>query len=61
MQENPYVGTAPVAYDEYFTIMGAQVHGRFPLKIPQQVIDKAMSDIVGVEHAKKTLVASSIG
>jgi len=61
MQENPYVGTAPVAYDEYFTIMGAQVHGRFPLKIPQQVIDKAMTDIVGVKHAKKTLVASSIG
>jgi predicted ATPase with chaperone activity len=50
-----------VAYDEYFTIMGAQVQGRFPLNIPKQVIDNAMSDVVGVEHAKKTLVASSIG
>lgn len=61
MQENPYVGIAPVAYDEYFTIMGAQVQGRFPLKIPKAVIDKALDDVVGVEDAKKTLIASAIG
>lgn len=61
IQENPYVGIAPVAYDEYFTIMGAQVKGRFPLKIPQEVIDKALDDVVGVEDAKNTLIASAIG
>lgn len=61
MQENPYVGIAPVAYDEYFAIMGAQVKGRFPLKIPHEVIDKALDDVVGVEDAKNTLIASAIG
>jgi len=61
IQENPYVGIAPVAYDEYFTIMGAQVKGRFPLKIPKEVIDKALDDVVGVEDAKNTLIASAIG
>lgn len=61
MQENPYIGMAPVSYDEYFTIMGAQVKSRFPLKIPKEVIEKALKDVVGVEKAKKTLVASSIG
>ncbi len=61
MHENPYIGMAPVSYDEYFTIMDAQVKGRFPLKIPKQVIEKALEDVVGVEKAKKTLVASSIG
>lgn len=61
MQENPYVGIAPVAYDEYFTIMGAQVQGRFPLKIPKSVIDNALDDVVGVADAKNTLIASAIG
>ena len=61
MQENPYIGMAPVSYDEYYTIMNAQVKGRFPLKIPEKVIEKAMKDVVGVEHAKKTLIASAIG
>jgi predicted ATPase with chaperone activity len=60
-QENPYIGMAPVSYDEYFTIMGAQVKGRFPLKIPEAVIKNALKDVVGVENAKKTLIASSIG
>ena len=61
MQENPYIGIAPVSYDEYFTIMGAQVKGRFPLNIPEEVIENALDDVVGVENAKKTLIASSIG
>ena len=60
-QENPYIGIAPVSYDEYFTIMGAQVKGRFPLKIPPAVIKNALKDVVGVKNAKKTLIASSIG
>ena len=61
MQENPYIGICPVSYDEYFAIMGAQLKGRFPLKIPKPVIASALKDIVGIEEGKKTLVASSIG
>ena len=61
MQENPYIGMAPVSYEEYFKIMGVQLKGRFPLKIPQEVIEKALEGVVGVEDGKKTLVASAIG
>jgi predicted ATPase with chaperone activity len=61
MQENPYTGMCPVSYDEYFTIMDAQLKGRFPIDIPEEVIQNALNDIVGVETGKKTMVASSIG
>lgn len=61
MQENPYIGMAPVSYEEYFKIMGVQLKGRFPLNIPQEVIEKALKGVVGVEDGKKTLVASAIG
>jgi len=61
MNENPYIGISPVSYDEYYTIMSAQLKGRFPLKIPKSVIENALMDIVGIEEGKKTLVASAIG
>ena len=61
MQENPYIGMAPVSYEEYFKIMDVQLKGRFPLNIPQEVIEKALKGVVGVEDGKKTLVASAIG
>jgi len=61
MMENPYIGISPVSYNEYFTIMSAQIKGRFPLEIPEKVIQHALKDVVGVEQAKKTLIASSIG
>jgi predicted ATPase with chaperone activity len=61
MQENPYIGMAPVSYEEYFKIMDVQLKGRFPLNIPQEVIEKALEGVVGVEDGKKTLVASAIG
>lgn len=61
MLENPYMGIAPVSYDEYFAIMGAQIKGRFPLNIPEEVFDNALRDVVGVERAKNVLKASSIG
>lgn len=61
MQENPYIGMAPVSYEEYFKIMGVQLKGRFPLNIPHEVIEKALEGVVGVEDGKKTLVASAIG
>jgi predicted ATPase with chaperone activity len=61
LQENPYIGIAPVSYDEYYTIMEAQVKGRFPLDIPKYVTKNALKEVVGVDEAKNTLIASSIG
>ncbi len=61
LQENPYIGIAPVSYDEYYAIMEAQVKGRFPLDIPKYVTNNALKEVVGVDEAKNTLVASSIG
>ena len=61
LQENPYIGIAPVSYDEYYAIMEAQVKGRFPLDIPKYVTKNALKEVVGVDEAKNTLVASSIG
>ena len=34
MQENPYIGIAPVSYDEYYAIMGAQVTGQISIGHP---------------------------
>ncbi|MCQ8905552.1 MAG: YifB family Mg chelatase-like AAA ATPase [Methanothermobacter sp.] len=61
MKENPYIGMAPVSYNSYFEIMGRQLEGRFPIKIPQEVIDKAFKDVVGNESAKRTLIEGAIG
>ncbi|NYB52784.1 MAG: ATP-binding protein [Methanobacteriaceae archaeon] len=61
MEENPYVGIAPVTYDEYFKIMEVQLKGRYPIKIPSEVIEKAFHDVVGMEYPKKVLTESAIG
>lgn len=61
MEENPYMGMAPVTYEEYFKIMEVQLKGRFPIHIPENVIEDALKDVVGVEGAKKTLVEAAIG
>ncbi len=60
-QENPYVGMAPVVYDEYFEIMEIQLKGRYPLYIPEEVAENAFKDVVGVELAKEILVEAAIG
>ncbi len=60
-QENSYVGTAPVSYEEYFEIMQIQLKGRFPLYIPEKVIENAFKDVVGVEITKDILVEAAIG
>ncbi|MCE5214696.1 MAG: ATP-binding protein, partial [Methanobacterium sp.] len=52
-KENPYVGMAPVVYDEYFEIMEIQLKGRYPLYIPEEVVENAFKDVVGVELAKE--------
>lgn len=61
IRENPYQGLAPVTYDDYYQIMEYQLKGRFPIKIPIEVINKTFDDVVGVEDAKKTLVGAAIG
>jgi predicted ATPase with chaperone activity len=59
--QNPYVGMAPVSYDFYYKVMEAQIKGRFPLKIPKEVIQKTFKDVVGNENGKTTLIESAIG
>ncbi len=61
MEENPYIGTAPVTYDEYFKIMEVQLKGRYPLKIPPAVVKRAFHDVVGMEYPKKVLNEAAIG
>ncbi|MDP1551701.1 MAG: ATP-binding protein [Methanobacteriaceae archaeon] len=61
MHENPYIGMAPVSYDMYYKMMEAQLDGRFPLDIPQEVIDRTFKAVVGNDKGKTTLVESAIG
>ncbi|OPX58517.1 MAG: putative ATP-dependent protease [Methanobacterium sp. PtaB.Bin024] len=59
-EENPYIGIAPVPYEEYFQIMKLQMHHRHPIEIPPEVVDDTFKDVVGVEYAKEALIESSI-
>jgi predicted ATPase with chaperone activity len=59
--ENAYVGTAPVSYEIYHKVMEIQIKGRFPIKIPKEVIEKAFKDVVGSENPKNCLIESAIG
>lgn len=61
LKDNSYVGMAPVAYEDYFEIMAVQLKGRFPLMIPDEVIEKAFKDVVGVQTTKDTLIEAAIG
>lgn len=61
LKDNPYVGIAPVTYDEYFKIMQIQLKGRYPLDIPSVVVEKAFNDVVGMQYPKKVLTESAIG
>jgi predicted ATPase with chaperone activity len=59
LEENPYIGMAPVSYDDYYKLMSAQLKGRYPVRIPKEVIDIAFSEVVGVAYAKEVLIESS--
>ena len=59
-EENPYIGIAPVSYQDYYTIMEAQLKGRHPITIPKEVIESTFKDVVGVEYAKESLIESCI-
>ena len=58
LEENPYIGMAPVSYDDYYNMMEAQLKGRHPIIIPEEVIEETFADVVGVEHAKRVLLES---
>ena len=59
-EENPYIGVAPVSYENYDTIMEAQLKGRYPIEIPPEVVETTFKDVVGVEYAKESLIESCI-
>jgi predicted ATPase with chaperone activity len=59
LEENPYIGMAPVSYDDYYTIMKIQLKGRYPINIPPEVVKYTFSDVVGIEYAKEVLLESA--
>ncbi|HMK53265.1 MAG TPA: ATP-binding protein [Methanobacteriaceae archaeon] len=59
-EDNPYIGMAPVSYDDYFEVMEAQMKGRYPIKIPSEVVETTFKDVVGVEFAKEAIIESCI-
>ena len=60
VEDNPYIGIAPVPYEEYFQIMRIQLQHRYPLKIPQEVVEKTFHQVVGVDYAKEAIIESCI-
>jgi predicted ATPase with chaperone activity len=57
-EENPYIGIAPVAYEEYYKVMEIQMKDRYPIKIPNDVEDYAFKEVVGVNYAKECMMES---
>ncbi|HML04692.1 MAG TPA: ATP-binding protein [Methanobacterium sp.] len=58
LEENPYIGMAPVSYEDYYELMKAQLKGRYPITIPEDVIEYAFDDVVGIDYAKEVLIES---
>jgi predicted ATPase with chaperone activity len=58
VEENPYIGIAPVAYEDYYEIMESQMKDRYPIKIPEEVVNYAFEDVVGVKYAKQCMMES---
>ena len=58
MEENPYIGTAPVSYENYLEIMDEQMEDRYPIEIPDEIQLEAFKDVIGVDYAKESLVES---
>lgn len=53
MKEDPYIGVCPVPYEDYVDVVGDQVEGRYPIEIPEEVVEYAFHDVVGAEEAKR--------
>ncbi|MDI3550440.1 MAG: hypothetical protein PWQ15_1543 [Methanobacterium sp.] len=60
IEDNPYIGIAPVPYEEYYQIMKIQLKHRYPLQIPSEVVEKTFHHVVGVDYAKEALIESCI-
>ncbi|MGC9516328.1 MAG: ATP-binding protein [Methanomicrobiales archaeon] len=58
MEENPYIGTAPVSYENYLEIMDEQMKDRYPIHIPKEIQINAFEDVIGVKYAKESLIES---
>jgi predicted ATPase with chaperone activity len=59
-EDNPYIGMAPVSYEDYYEIMDVQMRGRHPIKIPPEVVDNTFKDVVGIAYAKESIIESCI-
>jgi predicted ATPase with chaperone activity len=59
-EDNPYIGMAPVSYEDYYEIMDVQMKGRYPIKIPTKVVDNTFKDVVGIAYAKESIIESCI-
>jgi predicted ATPase with chaperone activity len=57
-EENPYMGIAPVSYDNYWELMNKQLKHRHPVHVPDEIAEKTFSDVVGLRKAKECLVES---
>lgn len=58
VEENPYIGIAPVSYENYWEMMEKQLNGRHPVEVPKEVAEKTFSDVVGLRKAKECLIES---
>ncbi|MBU4535690.1 MAG: ATP-binding protein [Euryarchaeota archaeon] len=58
VEENPYMGLAPVSYDFYWEIMECQMKGRHPVEIPEDIVEKTFHDVIGLDYAKECLIES---
>jgi predicted ATPase with chaperone activity len=59
-EDNPYIGMAPVSYEDYYEIMDVQMKGRYPIKIPTKVVDNTFKDVVDIAYAKESIIESCI-
>ena len=57
-EENPYMGIAPVSYENYEDMMNKQLKDRHPVNVPNDVAEKTFSDVVGLRKAKTCLIES---
>jgi len=59
LEEESYIGMAPVSYEDYYELMKTQLKNRYPVDIPRGVIEHAFKEVVGVDYAKEVLIESS--
>ena len=55
-EENPYIGVAPVSYEDYYQIMDAQLKGRYPIEIPQKLLKQHLKMLLALNMQKNPLL-----